>query len=529
MKRTLRRVYTTLIFAVSFFALAACSNNDPDTGGSNKELPKFENLAVRVGSTGQITFNAYDVWTISSEKPWFKFDTETGPAGQHTINYTVTDDAIGFTDDETIVTFKITGNNQPATFKVTRTAKERTLKLFKLNMETYQWELTEKLDLAFAANAGTYNIGFKVIANYDWKITMPEWLSADADFLSGDANPDADAVNNPTQIPTSWLEINYAKALKEDMSGEVSFKDQKDASAAGISVAVTAPGAKNYMNSKAAATVAMRADGKYVVKKYNPESGKEEEIVHESYEFTLVAGSDNVDIFKVWKQNGYYGVDNGRGLEFEAKWCGVDALPANNVTVGPNVKEFGYELWCNPIADASRMVTIIAIPKALNKGYTEKDFVDMSTEQDILPEFQQYIVTEMSQELEKGISFAYPSSVYGITLRKMAEGSELDGIKSNYGVEMVYEMTYDSFESATMSMLKFTGFDVNDFSTQYVPAAAELTNSSGWLTIEIAQEASLVIISDDFVPFTASRNALLVFKSGGVNVIALKVTQNCPR
>lgn len=526
MKGTLRWVYATLILAASIFALSACSTDDTDKPSGPKEFPTFSDISVRVGDTGFIEFKADGTWTLSSSKPtWFKLASDTGKAGDQKIGYTITDDGLGFEDDEAIITFSYKGmDDKSATFKATRTAGERFLKLYKFDADISAWSEVESLDLEYSISALTYTVGYMVVTNYNWKVTTPEWISIKPDDTSGKANPNVNPIETPTapSIKTSWIEINLAKATADPMTGKFTFTDL-NAATESITANVTCPGSTEYMlpDPGAAFTVAMNAEGKYVTKKIV--DGEEVEVLHETYEFSLMSGNDNVTLFKVWKENGWYGADNGMGnLTYEATWCGIDPTNRGKV-IGPAVKEFGYEIWCQEVGDVTRVATVIAIPKAKAAGLTAEDLVD-GEGKEIKPEFQQYIVFELTQEATVGLTFAY-GAPQGITLAKMAEGDELDGIKGEHGVQMAYTITFDSFEQLNLAMLKVLGVDMSTLELQFVPAEAELTSKSGWLGMENGEVFTLKF-SNEYAPFTSSRSALMIFKFAGVPMLALKVVQN---
>lgn len=532
MERTFRRVYKTLILAAGFFLFAGCSSDDNENPDTGKSLPTFGNLTVRVGDAGTLTFDAYGTWTLSSNKPWFKLQTETGVAGSQSVGYNVTDDALGFEDDQATVTFAI--GTKSTSFTATRTAKERTLKLYTkiYDDQTGEWSYdeVESIDLAYAANAATYNANFAVVANFDWKISAPAWISIEEDYRSGDANPDAE----PSELVYQWISVDYTAATGDDMSGELTFADHAAADKTFVK-RVTCPGAKHYMLTEAAYTVTLNAEGKYIHSGF-VDGEYMEEIVEDAYPFTAKAGYDGVVFFKLWKDGNWYGVDEtGMGnYEYDAKWCGIDVVDTK--TLGPGVKEYSYELWANPNDGSVRTATILGLPDALAAGLTAEDLVN-SDGSAIKDEYQSFVITDLEQTgASGGLEFEYGQYIYDITLEKMAEGDELDGIKSNWGVESVYVLTYDGFDSATMASMKLIGYTGEELIAIIDPEDAKLVDNgetgSGWIGFSPNNGTMMTAdIMDRFVPFTAPRSALVVLqdKETGMNQVAIKVVQNVAR
>lgn len=514
----MRRVYKTLILTAGLFVFAACSSDNEDGPGKQQELPAFNDLTVRVGDTGNLTFNAYGTWTLSSDKTWFKLASETGIAGEQTIGYTVTDDDQGFLDDEATITFAI--GDRPTTFKASRTAKDRTLKLYTRTQDPETGDNVlvevESIDLAYAENAFTYNANFAVVTNYDWKLSAPAWISVDADNMSGDANPDE------TEPAIKWITINLAAAESDDMTGELVFADQRDAAKL-ISKQVTCPGSTNYMITRTNPETVLNAEGKYV------ETSPQGDItVKDSYEFTITSGNEGVKFIYVAKDKWGYNPDT------EVDWCHIATTSA---TVGPAVKEFTCNLTSDENTGDARMTTVVALPAAMAGSLTAADLLDKSG-MEILEEYQPFILTNVTQEGNITLVFAYGSPA-GIAFAKATE-SEIAELPEAYRNLDAFTMTFDSFEDYSMSAFKVSGYSMeteNSIINAGYLQDGEVAETHNWLSMEYASYGSQFSFSNTPEEWTAPRSVWVILQEFDLDweageqtylkdMVAVKVIQN---
>lgn len=523
MKRTFSWVYKTLILIVGVVAMTACSSDEPQDE-TLKVFPTFEDISAMVGDEGTIDFTAYAVWTISSDRQWLTLSPVTGVAGAQQVKYTVTEDGQGFQDDVATVTFMM--DSRPATFKVARTAKNRALTLYTSALnEQGDMELVEveAIDLIYQSNSGTYTSSFAVKANFDWKLSIPEWISIDPDYLSGDANPDEE------KPAYAWFTINYAKASFEDMSGELVFTDLKDITNT-FTKDITCPGSKNYMSTTATYEVKLNAEGLYVAS--SGDSGNTGE-VQGVYSFKVTACNDGVMFYKVAKSGGYYGVDMGGYFNYNAFWVQIFENDLETI-LGPQVKEIGYDLQGAYNSEADREATVLAIPYPIvdANGITGPQDLVASGDQEIKEEYQKFIVTEVIQSgVSSEIAFSLPTPPAGITLEKLEAGNDdYDFIHTEYGVDLVYKMVYNSFEEANNAMLDYKGYSGGgNLVAMYSPTENENTGSSGWISMEINGGKYMTMnITDSNVPFTGERYTWVIVKDQDtyMNEFAIKVIQN---
>lgn len=519
MESTFRRVYKTLILTAGLFIFAACSSDNDNAPKPQQDLPAFNNLTVRVGDTGNLTFNAYGTWTLSSDKTWFKLATETGIAGDQTVGYTVTDDGQGFLDDQATITFAI--GTRSTTFTATRTAKDRALKLFSRveDPETGDYKLVEveSIDLAYADNAGTYNANFAVVTNYDWKLTAPAWISVDEDNMSGDANPDE------TEPAIQWIQVNLAAAQADDMTGELVFADRNDASKH-ISKQVTCPGSTGYMIAKVNPETNFNPEGKYVAT--NPGG---DVTIMDNYEFTITSGNEGVKFIYVGKDQWGYNPD------LEIDWCDIAMTPK---TVGPAVKEFTCKLSTGENTGDARMTTVVALPAAIAGSLTAADLLDDSWSE-ILEQYQPYVITTATQEGNIALVFAWGSPA-GITIEKATE-SEIAELPEAYQGLKAFTMTFDSFEEYNMSTFKVSGYGMESEDSIIVPGFIQngeiIETPHPWLSFEYASYGSQFSFSNNKEEWTASRSAWVILQEFNQDwdsgtqtylhdIIAVKVIQN---
>lgn len=160
------------------FVMASCSD-DEETAAVAPIFPESQTFDIRPGEVREISFDANQVWKLTTDKQWLKFVDETGKyqsltgkAGAQTVQITVTDGALGFEGDKALVQLTMAGETQTIA-ELNRPAKERMAKMYMMEGQN-----TIQIDEFVDATIGrSEQIGFE--ANFDWKIdveSLPEWL-----------------------------------------------------------------------------------------------------------------------------------------------------------------------------------------------------------------------------------------------------------------------------------------------------------------------------------------------------------------
>lgn len=518
---SLQWVYRSLVVAMSAAVLFACS--DEGETPAPGELPSFEDLNVTIGQSGKIRFEVASAWTMSANKVWLKLSQQTGVAGVQEVDYMVNAGAQGFQDDVAEVTFMMDG--KATSFTVTRTAKDRmgVLINYEQTDNGMQPIEVEKLEVTYMENSSSYQTNYAVRANFNWKISFPEWVLAEnLEGFSGTANPDEE---RPAYY---WIGVDYTKALAEDMTGEVEITDMKDPTQK-IVKTITCPGSDKYMISNAAVSLTFDDQGQYLPT--SPSGDTPEPLP--GYEFTAISGNEGLVFFKIARDaNGYFGVVGPPtwSPEYNAAWCRIFDDPSE--PIGPHVINGHYFMNCAPNdTGEKRFATVVALPAKMAEGLTPGDLV-LSGDEELKPEYVNYVISEVVQTVPSGgleFSMGVPE---GMTLEVMPEGDERDGIASNYGVEVIYVLTINSFAQANMAGINFPGYAGDEMTPIYEPAESQMSEPQGWIeaTLGIGQHMTFDI-SDDKAPFTSSRSTLIIAKeqSTWTNHFAIKVVQNVAR
>lgn len=160
------------------FVMASCSDNDESTVVA-PVFPESQSFEIQPEEICEISFDANQVWRVTTDKQWLKFIDETGKyqsltgkAGKQTIQVTVTDGAQGFSGDKALVQLTMANETQTIA-ELKRPAKERMVQMY--TAKGYEMaKIDEFVDVTFGR---AEQIGFE--ANFDWKIdteSLPEWL-----------------------------------------------------------------------------------------------------------------------------------------------------------------------------------------------------------------------------------------------------------------------------------------------------------------------------------------------------------------
>lgn len=151
--------------------LVSCSDSDTET--IYVKTPALADRTVKVGETGNIEFEAFGDWTLTSSAVWCQLTAESGNAGRQRVGYTVSDADASF-DKSDVADLKLTIGSEEFAFKMTRAALERELKI-------YDAKGQEVSAVVLDSNGGEmFHADITVAANFPWDLEQttgwPEWL-----------------------------------------------------------------------------------------------------------------------------------------------------------------------------------------------------------------------------------------------------------------------------------------------------------------------------------------------------------------
>lgn len=216
-------------------ALAGCvafSCSDDEAASVSPVFPESISCNLHPEEEGELKFNASLNWQLLSDKQWLKFIDEdgamvqhlTGKAGEQTVRFTVTDGAQGFDADKVIITLR-QGSEEKTVAEVTRTAKERIVKMYQPVGNTRELaEVSELVDNQFDTQK-TERIGF--YANFDWKLdteSLPAWIVEDESNAFLLKNLSGEAGQEVSFERMANLDVDIA-ARYQDVDGFITIRD----------------------------------------------------------------------------------------------------------------------------------------------------------------------------------------------------------------------------------------------------------------------------------------------------------------
>lgn len=216
--------YIFLSLLVSFIT-ASCSDDDESTVVT-PVFPESQLFEIQPGEVCKISFEANQVWRLTTDKQWLKFVDETGKyqsitgkAGKQNIQVTVTNGAQGFSGDKALVQLTMANETQTIA-ELSRPAKERMVQMYTTNGQEIV-KIDEFVDATFGR---AEQIGFE--ANFDWTIdteSLPRWLiSAGSEYnrienLCGEAGQ--------TVSFSRMASVDVEQALRyKDLAGTITIR-----------------------------------------------------------------------------------------------------------------------------------------------------------------------------------------------------------------------------------------------------------------------------------------------------------------
>lgn len=211
------------------FVVTSCSD-DEETAVVAPIFPESQTFDIRPDEVCEISFEANQVWKLTTDKQWLKFVDETGryqsltgKAGAQTVKVTVTDGALGFEGDKALVQLTMAGETQTIA-ELNRPAKERVVRMYTANSTT-PVEIDEFEDVTIGR---AENIGFE--ANFDWKVdveTLPEWLISEGSEYNKIENLCGEAGQKITFARMASVDVDKTRRYT-DLAGSITIRAIED-------------------------------------------------------------------------------------------------------------------------------------------------------------------------------------------------------------------------------------------------------------------------------------------------------------
>lgn len=261
--------------ALGVAAMVACEKNpEPE-----KIAPVFPSEVieqnVEAGASVELTFEANQDWEVSipaSEQNKYWLDDAgmpaskvSGKAGSQTVTVVFSEDE--YYDQNVLceVTLSMGGQSQVIA-KLTRLAINRTLDVYTAETNswggfknTYNAEKATALELVTFEGDPEYTQRIKVVANFDWSLSLPEWCEGQIKVAAGETAPES-LSGQAGQVVEIDLKGKLTADVKAGASDFARFIDAADNSKS-EQLALTLPAFENRLEVTAPNSMEFDGDG----------------------------------------------------------------------------------------------------------------------------------------------------------------------------------------------------------------------------------------------------------------------------
>ena len=260
------------IFSIGLAALAACNKTKEPEVVVPVFPEKVTEKNVEAGETVEVSFNANVDWELSipaSEQNKYWLDDAGIPAskvsgkpGDQTVSVVFSNDQYYDANVLCEVTLKM-GDQSMVIAKFTRLAINRTLDVYTAKIGEWDFDdefnttKAEAIELTTFEGNPLYAMPVKVVANFDWNLSLPAWCKGEvvaegaaAESLSGKAGQTVELV----------LAANLTAEIKDGASDFAKFIDAADNSKT-IEIALSLPAFADRLEVSEPASLEFAADG----------------------------------------------------------------------------------------------------------------------------------------------------------------------------------------------------------------------------------------------------------------------------
>ena len=255
-------------------AVVACEKNpEPE-----KIAPVFPSEVieqnVEAGATVEVTFDANQDWELSipaaeQNKYWLDdagvpASKVTGKAGAQTVSVVFSEDQYYDANVLCEVTLSMGGQSKVIA-KFTRLAINRTLEVYVAEKtdwgfkSTYATEKATALELVTFEGDPTYTQRIKVVANFNWNLSLPEWCEGQIRVAAGETAPES-LSGKAGQAVEIELVGKLTAAVKTGASDFARFIDAAD-NTKSDQLALTLPAFESRLEVTAPYAMEFSADG----------------------------------------------------------------------------------------------------------------------------------------------------------------------------------------------------------------------------------------------------------------------------
>lgn len=219
-----------IAFAAAVAAMMSCSKENEKE--KEPQFPAVQEVEIAAGESKELTFTAEADWKLSIDKTtWCMFDDKgvetaqvAGEAGEVTVKVKIGDAGLGFEAEVAKIDMTM-GEKTQTVFQITRSPKERVVKMYVSKDWGSTYNKADKLELTADEWGSTSYIAFGIVANYEWKVAeLPEELKMQVDYQDADSfSGKADSVDFKAAqliIKEDKIPYEFSKKIKiTDMEG----------------------------------------------------------------------------------------------------------------------------------------------------------------------------------------------------------------------------------------------------------------------------------------------------------------------
>jgi len=219
-----------LAFAAAVAAMMSCSKENEKE--KEPQFPAVQEVEIAAGESKELTFKAEADWKLTIDKTtWCMFDDKgvetaqvAGEAGEVTVKVKIGDAGLGFEAEVAKIDMTM-GEKTQTVFQITRSPKERVVKMYVSKDWGATYNKADKLELTSDEWGSTSYIAFGIVANYEWKLAeLPEELKMQVDYADVDSfSGKADSVDFKAAqlfIKEDKIPYEFSKKIKiTDMEG----------------------------------------------------------------------------------------------------------------------------------------------------------------------------------------------------------------------------------------------------------------------------------------------------------------------
>lgn len=219
-----------IAFAAAVAAMMSCSKENEKE--KEPQFPAVQEVEIAAGESKELTFTAEADWKLTIDKTtWCMFDDKgvetaqvAGETGEVTVKVKIGDAGLGFEAEVAKIDMTM-GEKTQTVFQITRSPKERVVKLYVSKDWGSTYNKADKLELTSDEWGSTSYLAFGIVANYEWKLAeLPEELKMQVDYADVDSfSGKADSVDFKAAqliIKEDKIPYEFSKKIKiTDMEG----------------------------------------------------------------------------------------------------------------------------------------------------------------------------------------------------------------------------------------------------------------------------------------------------------------------